>query len=178
MQAGQLIDDQIVVDVVRNLHENREEFMGGKFSDVPGIILDGVPRTVNQAEKLHQFMDVDVVINFLHREEMVLAKILGRRVCPVCNKNFNIAHIQTDYGYVLPPLLPKGPDPTICDNEEHETPVKLITREDDTEEIVRNRLAIYDKETLPILNFYKTFTDTTVIDYEAKYGVSDFPEFQ
>ena len=49
MKSGQLIDDQIVVDVIKNMHENKDTFMGGKFHNAPGIILDGAPRTVKQA---------------------------------------------------------------------------------------------------------------------------------
>ena len=99
-------------------------------------------------------MNIDVIINFIHREDMILTKILGRRICPDCNKNFNVAHIETDDGYYMPPLMPNCSGPNGCDNPNCEAPANFITRDDDTEEVVKNRLAIYDKETLPILDFY------------------------
>ena len=124
-------------------------------------------------------MPIDVVVNFIHRDEMILAKTMGRRVCPDCGKGFNIAYFRTDDGYDLPPILPKGTDPTICDVEECATRgTKLVTRADDNEEVVKQRIAVYMKETLPILKFYRENTDTIVIDFEAKKGISDFPKVQ
>lgn len=66
----------------------------------------------------------------------------GRRVCPCCNKNFNFADVHTECGYHMEPLLPSGPDHTICDGD-HEAGVKLIIREDDREEVIRHRLDLY-----------------------------------
>ena len=54
-------------------------------------------------------------------------------------------------------------------------PVKLVMREDDTEDIIRKRLELYKEETLPILDFYKNHTNTKVIDFEAKKGKGDYP---
>lgn len=122
-------------------------------------------------------MEVDVVINFIHREEMVLAKTLGRRICPVCHKNFNIAHFETDDGYFLPPILPEGTDITVCDNIQAHPETKLVSRPDDTKEVVKRRLQVYNSQTLPILDFFRNKTDTIVIDFEAKKGIADFPVF-
>ena len=64
----------------------------------------------------------------------------GRRVCPNCHKSFNICGIEGN-GYIMPALLPKGSDHTVCDD--CEGPIKLIKREDDNEEIYRKRLELY-----------------------------------
>ena len=56
-----------------------------------------------------------MIINFQCRDEILIKKMLGRRMCPACNKNFNVADIVTEDGYELPPMLPKGSDITKCD---------------------------------------------------------------
>ena len=63
-------------------------------------------------------------------------------MCPSCNKNFNVADIHTEDGYHMDSLLPKGNDPTICDGD-HESGVKLIMRDDDKEEVIKERLELY-----------------------------------
>lgn len=118
-------------------------------------------------------MNVDVVLNFFNLDEIVIAKIMGRRVCPECNKNFNVTDIDFA-GYRMPPLLPNG-HPDFCDDPSHKEPVKLIQREDDREEIVRERLKIYKEETLPILDFYKSRPETVIVDFETKRGKADYP---
>ena len=143
LDAGKLIDDEVVVEIVRNLKENPATFMDGEFSQSAGLILDGVPRTVYQAEKLDEFLCIDLILNLEHRDDILIEKMLGRRICPDCNKNFNVASIDTEDGYFMPPLLPKGEDPSLCDNEEHPHPVKLIKRADDVESIIKERLELY-----------------------------------
>ena len=169
LKSGRLVDDEIVVGIVKNLKENPETFMDGEFSEAPGIILDGVPRTVAQAKLLQEFMQIDLIVNFFNRDDILMEKMMGRRVCPTCNKNFNIAEIDRD-GYVMGALLPNGPDPTVCDEDGS----KLIIREDDKEHIIRDRMELYKSETLPILDFYKDNTDTKVINFEAKRGKEDY----
>jgi len=76
----------------------------------------------------------------------------------------------------MPPLLPKGEDPTVCDNQEHAEGVKLVSRADDVESIIKERIALYKRETLPILDFYRTKPNTIIIDFEAKKGKADYPQ--
>lgn len=176
MSAGKFIDDDIVVEIVKNLKENPRTFMDGQFAQSAGLILDGVPRTVRQAEMLNEFMSIDLILNFEHRDDILVEKILGRRICPECNKNFNVASINSEDGYIMPPLLPKHGDPTLCDNPEHAHPVKLIKRADDVESIIMERLELYKAETLPILDFYRSKSNTIIIDFEAKKGKADYPQ--
>ena len=155
MASGGLVDDKTVIDIVRNLKENPATFLDGKFAEAEGLILDGVPRTLAQAEMLQEFVNIDLVINFQAMDEILIQKLMGRRSCPVCNKSFNVAGIR-EHGYSLPPLLPTGDDPTVCD-EEHSVkePTKLTMRQDDKEDIIKKRLDLYKVETVPILNFYR-----------------------
>ena len=65
-----------------------------------GIILDGVPRTLNQAKMLMSAgIHIDLIINFYNRDEILMEKLMGRRVCPSCNRNYNVADINTPDGY-------------------------------------------------------------------------------
>ena len=75
---------------------------------------------------------------------------MGRRVCPSCNRNYNVADIDRD-GYKMGPLLPKK-TPNHCDDCPH---VHLVVRDDDKENIIMERLEIYKEKTEPILDFYR-----------------------
>lgn len=98
---------------------------------------------------------------------------MGRRVCPNCNRNYNVANIDRD-GYKMKPLLPKL-NPSYCDDC---PTVSLVVRDDDKENIILERLQIYKQKTEPILDFYRDKKDTVVLDFEAKKGVDDFPELR
>ena len=133
-----------------------------------------MPRTVTQAEKLQQLnFSINLVFNFIHRDDILLEKLMGRRVCPKCNRNYNIAHIDRD-GYFMKALLPKK-NHRCCDDCGD---VSLVIRDDDKENIIAERMQIYKQRTEPVLNFYKNREDTLVIDFEAKKGVDDFPKIR
>lgn len=88
-------------------------------------------------EILEGVTDIDLVVNLKLREEVLMEKCLGRRICSQCGKNFNVASINVkgengNPGISMDPLLP----PQHC-------MTKLITRADDTEEVVKERLRIY-----------------------------------
>jgi adenylate kinase len=97
-------------------------------------------------EILDGVTDIDMVVNLKLREDVLVEKCLGRRICNQCGKNFNLACIDVKGEDGLPamymaPLLP----PNNCMS-------KLITRADDTEEVVRNRLKIYNDMVLCCLS--------------------------
>ncbi|KAL8166785.1 hypothetical protein V2J09_008284 [Rumex salicifolius] len=121
----------------------------GQSKGESGFILDGFPRTVRQAEILEGIVDIELVINLKLREEALIAKCLGRRICSECGGNFNVASIDLKNDKKGPalhmdPLLP----PPECES-------KLITRIDDEEEIVKRRLQIYHETTEPVEEFYR-----------------------
>lgn len=97
-------------------------------------------------EILEEVTDIDLVVNLKLREDVLLEKCLGRRICSQCGKGFNVASINAEGKNGLPamsmaPLLP----PTQCAS-------KLITRSDDTEVVVKERLRVY-KEKVSALFF-------------------------
>ncbi|KAJ1273415.1 hypothetical protein BS78_06G278600 [Paspalum vaginatum] len=140
---GKLVSDEIIINLLsRRLEEGEEK---GEL----GFILDGFPRTIRQAEILEGVTDIDLVINLKLREEALLAKCLGRRMCSQCGGNFNVASIDIEGEnggprMYMPPLLP----PPQCET-------KLITRPDDTEEVVKERLRVYHDLTEPVEEFYR-----------------------
>ena len=108
-----------------------------------GVILDGFPRTVAQAEFLDDLIkngkiDNIKVINFKASEETIIKRLSGRRMCEKCDA---IYHLQN-----IPPKKPG-----ICDK----CGGKLIQREDDKSEIIKNRIEVYKKQTAPVMDFYK-----------------------
>lgn len=134
---GQLVPDDVTIKIVEDrLNE----------SDVQnGVILDGFPRTVRQAEELDKILaskgqKVDKVINLETPDEEIIERIVNRRVC-------SNQECKAVYNLVLNPPKKEG----ICDRCGSE----LIKRKDDTEETVRERLATYFKQTSPLVEYYE-----------------------
>lgn len=137
ISKGNLVPDEITIDIVKNrLEEN----------DVKnGAILDGFPRTVKQAEELDKILaqkgqKVDKVINLTTPEEEIIERIVNRRVC-------SNQECKAVYNIVLNPPKVEG----ICDK----CGANLITRDDDTEETVRDRISTYFKQTSPLVEYYE-----------------------
>ncbi len=104
-----------------------------------GFILDGYPRTIKQAEELDKIIKIDHVVNFVIDEEYIVKRLLARRNCPKCNRNYNM----------ITSLKPKNNE--TCDD----CNVPLTTRKDDTEEVVRSRQETYKRQTAPLIDYYK-----------------------
>lgn len=135
MDKGELVPDDLIIDMVRERLANADSEQG--------FVLDGFPRTVPQAEALEEVLDeldkpLEVVVRMAVGEEEVLRRITGRRVCENCGQ---IYHVEMD------PPRQEG----VCD----ECDGSLFQREDDTEEIVRERLAGYREQTGEVLTFYE-----------------------
>lgn len=144
VNQGKLLSDEIIIDLLSKRLESRE------VKGESGFILDGFPRTIRQAEILEGVLDIDLVVNLRLREEVLIEKCLGRRVCSQCGKNFNIASINLKGengrpGIFMAPL----PPPPQCAS-------KLISRADDTENVVKERLRVYNDQTKPVEDFYRS----------------------
>jgi adenylate kinase len=144
VNQGKLVSDEIIISLLSKRLE------AGESKGESGFILDGFPRTIRQAEILDDVTEIDLVVNLKLREDVLLEKCLGRRICSECGKNYNVASINVTAENGLPamsmaPLLP----PPHCAS-------KLITRSDDTEDVVKNRLRIYNEKSQPVEGYYKT----------------------
>jgi adenylate kinase len=144
MDAGALVPDRIIVEMMT------EEIQ--KAPDA-GFILDGFPRTINQAVELDKSMasdhqQIDVVVNLRVDDKIVAERLTGRRSCPKCGAVYHIINLK-----------PKVDE--ICDNDG----TKLIQRPDDTPEVVDNRLKTYHEQTKPVVDYYKG--NRTVYDIDA-----------
>ena len=130
IDAGALVPDEVIIGIVD------ERLAQDDCKN--GYILDGVPRTIAQAEALEKAgIGFDAVVSIEISEEEILRRMNGRRVCEACGSSYNVVSI--------PPRV-EG----ICDN----CGGKLIQRKDDTPETVRERLKVYHTETEPLVDFY------------------------
>jgi adenylate kinase len=153
MLSGKLLPDDFVLKRLLSMIESSS-------SNYRGFILDGFPRTLDQAVSLNNLYEVDAVYRLTLREDILIQKLSYRRVCQTCGKTFNLANI-TEPGYEMPPLLP----PADCQG-----PCKLVQREDDKEEVIRSRLKIYYEMEAPIEQFYRE--RGILYTFELKGGVS------
>jgi adenylate kinase len=130
MEAGKLVPDELVIAMTeRRLQE----------PDVKkGFVLDGFPRTVAQAEALGKLTKLDAVLNLLLEPEELVKRSAGRRVCPKCEA---VYHVLSN------PPKRDG----ICDR----CGSTLVVRPDDREEVVRTRIETYEKQTAPLIRYYK-----------------------
>ena len=133
-----------------------------------GFLLDGYPRNLDQAiiMELCKF-PYDLVINLKQHEDVIIAKLLGRRVCTGCGENFNVAEVNFS-GYNLPPRKPKKRG--ICDC----CGCKLSIRKDDSKRTIQKRLFEYKVHTLPLEEYFSK--SGKLLDFTAYAGVADFPQ--
>lgn len=159
MENGKLLPDEVVSEfVVDRIRENRKRGM-------LGYVLDGFPRTLKQAKFFALEENLHAVFHLQMREEALLIKLLGRRRCSHCGKEYNIGDVDLPAKDGHPPvrLLPLSP-PEIC--TEH-----LTRRIDDTPEVIRRRFGIYNETHRPILQFYKTMG--VLHDFEIAAGIPE-----
>ncbi len=134
MDAGALVPDELTVDLVLDRL--------AKEDCQSGYILDGFPRTMNQARKLSEALgkdgEIDFAVNIEVPDDAIIERMAGRRVCPSCGASYHIVNI---------PPKKEG----ICDR----CGAALIQRDDDREETVKKRLTVYHDQTQPLIDYYK-----------------------
>lgn len=141
MGAGKLVSDELVNQMVFERI--------GQPDAKRGFILDGYPRTPAQAEEMMKMLAAraadEVVIHLVVDYNVIISRISGRRVCPVCGTLYNAAS--------RPPKVDG-----ICDLEG----ASLVVREDDREEVVRERLEQYERQTRPLIEFFRATSDRLI----------------
>ena len=128
IDAGQLVPDSVVIAMVK------ERLAMPDCEN--GYLLDGFPRTVEQAQALDTFCAPDAVVSIDVPDDRLLARLTGRRVCGKCSGTFHISKLADEK--VCP----------VCGGE-------LIHREDDKPETISNRLEVYHAQTQPLIGYYE-----------------------
>ena len=130
VEKGLLVPDDIVIDVLKQ-----------RLANVPkekGFILDGYPRTIKQAEILAGIAKIDVILLQMVPDWIIVERLSSRRICKSCSSVYNIRFLK-----------PKVAD--VCDK----CGGSLYQRSDDTPEVIKRRLQVYQKQTSPLLQHYK-----------------------
>lgn len=145
LNEGKLVDDDLVNEVVFDKIKNLDSF-----------IIDGYPRTINQAMNFENFIStqnkkLNLVFSIIVSEENIIKRLTGRRICPKCGKIYNV-------------YFDKPKNDEICDLDGE----KLVLRDDDKFETVKKRIEEYKKNTEPLIEFYKNKNLLYEIDGERK----------
>jgi adenylate kinase len=147
MDSGALVPDELVIGMLAERL---------KADDTKsGYLLDGFPRTLPQAEALEKMLvsrgeRLDRAVAFEAAEDVIVARLSGRRGCPSCGK---VYHVTNDPS-------PRG---TTCGG----CGTALTQRDDDREETIRTRLTVYARETTPVLSYYQARGVLTTLDGTA-----------
>ena len=130
MDAGKLVPDEVIIGIIT------ERLAEDDCKN--GYILDGVPRTIAQAEAMEKAgINFDAVVSIEVADEVIMERMSGRRVCESCGASYHLV--------AVPPKVAG-----VCDS----CGGKLVQRKDDAPETVKDRLAVYHKETEPLKDFY------------------------
>ena len=127
MDAGGLVPNDLIIGLMKE-----------KIEGLDKIILDGFPRTVEQADALAEQVDIDIAINIDGPDEELVSRLTQRRSCPECNAVYHLTN---------KPPAKEG----ICDK----CGAALFQRDDDKEETVKNRLEVYRQNTFPLIEYYE-----------------------
>ena len=151
MQSGALVSDEVVNRMVKERLIQPDA--------ARGFVLDGYPRTLSQADHLHDALEArglcEVVIYLAVDYNIVIARLTGRRQCPRCGTLYNLATQR-----------PRVDE--LCDLDGE----KLVIRDDDKESVIRERLDAYDRQTRPVLEHYKG-AGRWVVELDASHDSPD-----
>jgi adenylate kinase len=133
MDQGELVSDELIMEMVGQRLASADALSRG-------FVLDGCPRTIAQAEALDEILApdaLDLVVNLGVPTPLVLRRLAARRVCEDCGTNYSVSSPPTIAGIC-----------DVCGGE-------VVQREDDTEEAIGRRLELYERQTAPLLDFYR-----------------------
>lgn len=146
MEKGDLVSDNIIIDLVKERIAQ---------SDCKhGYLLDGFPRTIAQAEALHNAgIAIDYIIEIFVPDEEIITRLSGRRVHPASGKVYHLKY-----------------------NPPEDISEELIQRNDDKEEVVRERLRVYHEKTEPLINYYKELKTSNYISVNGIGKIEDIQQ--
>jgi len=149
MDAGELVSDEIVLGLIRERL--------GRADTAGGFILDGYPRNVAQAGALDVVLrelgkPIDAVVLMDVDAKVLMKRLTGRRTCPKCGKVFNIYSSPSANGDRCD-VCPDAPE--------------LVQRADDREDVIENRLKVYDSQTAPLIAHYRNLGLLKVVNADA-----------
>ncbi|MFC7165421.1 adenylate kinase [Halospeciosus flavus] len=127
MEAGELVPDPVVNEIVE-----------AALEDADGFVLDGYPRNLDQVEFLDDATDLDVVLYLDVSKDELVDRLTGRRVCDECGTNYHVKYNPPE-------------EEGVCDRCGGE----LIQRDDDTEETARERIEVFEENTMPVVEHYR-----------------------
>ena len=130
VEKGLLVPDDVVVEVLKQ-----------RIAKIPkekGFILDGYPRTIEQAEALEKVTKIDAIIQLIVPEWIIIERLSTRRICKNCGEVYNIRYLKPKVDMVCDKC--GGP---------------LYQRSDDNPQVIKKRIEVYEQQTQPILQFYK-----------------------
>jgi len=150
MDSGQLVPDDVIIGMM----------IGAMKTASSGYVLDGFPRTIVQGEELDKALaeigeKVDGIVDLQVPDEILLARLTGRRSCPACGAVYHIENLK-----------PKVDG--VCDKDGEE----LAQRPDDKSEVVANRLKTYHEQTAAVVGYYKG-RGNAIIGVDAAQNVDD-----
>jgi len=130
VEKGQLVPDDVVIEVLKQRL--------ARSSSMKGFILDGYPRTIEQAKALDALVKIDGVIQLKVPDWIIIERLSSRRICKNCGEVYNVRFLK-----------PKVEG--ICDK----CGGQLYQRTDDTAQVIKDRIGVYERQTEPILQHYK-----------------------
>jgi adenylate kinase len=130
IEKGLLVPDDVVIEVLK---QRLEKIQGKK-----GFILDGYPRTVEQARALESIAEMDAIIQLVVPDWIIIERLSTRRICRNCGAVYNIRYLKPKVDM-------------ICDK----CGGPLYQRSDDTPEVIKKRIDVYEQQTQPILRYYR-----------------------
>lgn len=130
VEKGQLVPDDVVIEVLKQRL--------ARSSSMKGFILDGYPRTIEQAKALDALVKIDGVIQLTVPDWIIIERLSSRRICKNCGEVYNVRFLKSKV---------EG----ICDK----CGGQLYQRTDDTAQVIKDRIGVYERQTEPIMQHYK-----------------------
>lgn len=143
VDKGQLVPDDVTTGILK------KKLAEPQFQN--GFFLDGYPRTLEQAKLLEGFAEIDKVLNFIAREDVIIDRLSGRRICRKCGEIYHIRNIP-----------PPKEGTCKCGGE-------LYQREDDKPEAIKQRLEVYANKTAPLVQYYNNKGLLVEVDVNSSY---------